>query len=141
MSKNLRIGELANRTGRTVHTIRWYESQGLILGVTRDQGGRRVYREDHISWLDLMERLRYTGMSIAQMREFTTLAKHGGATLKQRRALLARHEIRVQESIARSSEALALIRAKIEFYDEWISNGSRPAVEPRHRVRNGSRGA
>jgi len=39
----LRIGELALRTGRTVHAIRWYETQGLIPGVARDSGGRRLY--------------------------------------------------------------------------------------------------
>ena len=41
----LGIGELAARTGRTVHAIRWYEAQGLIPGVVRDPGGRRRYSE------------------------------------------------------------------------------------------------
>ena len=40
-----RIGTLATRSGRSIHTIRWYESQGLIPGVERDAGGRRVYVE------------------------------------------------------------------------------------------------
>ena len=46
----LRIGELAARAGRSVHAIRWYESQGLIPGVMRDAGGRRVYSESHPDW-------------------------------------------------------------------------------------------
>lgn len=133
--KTLHIGELSRRTGRTVHTIRWYETQGLVPGVTRDPGGRRVYKEHHVGWLDLMERLRYTGMSIAQMREYTGLVKQGSATLKQRRILLAAHETRMRETVARWSEAMTLIRAKIDFYDEWIINGIRPAVEPYLRVR------
>ena len=48
--RNLRIGELAARTGRSVHTIRWYERQGLIPGIVRDNGGRRVYHERHVGW-------------------------------------------------------------------------------------------
>lgn len=40
MSNNFRIGELAARTGRSIHAIRWYEAQGLIPGVARDSGGR-----------------------------------------------------------------------------------------------------
>jgi len=75
MRQHLRIGEMANRTGRSIHTIRWYETQGLIPDVVRDGGGRRVYSEHHIRWLDLMERLRCTGMSITQMREYTALAR------------------------------------------------------------------
>lgn len=61
MTQELRIGEVARRTGRSLHTIRWYESQGLIPGVRRDRAGHRVYSEHHVGWLDLMERLRRTG--------------------------------------------------------------------------------
>jgi DNA-binding transcriptional MerR regulator len=69
--QQLHIGDIASRTGRSVHTIRWYERQGLIPGVCRDGGGRRVYSDYHVGWLDLMERLRSTGMSIKVMREYT----------------------------------------------------------------------
>jgi DNA-binding transcriptional MerR regulator len=139
MQQPLRIGEIASRTGRSIHTIRWYETQGLIPGVVRDGGGRRVYSEYHIRWLDLMERLRRTGMSITQMREYTTLAKQGDAVLEQRRALLAGHQAQVRENIIRWTEALALIDAKIEFYDEWMDKGARPAIEPHRRLAKSKR--
>jgi DNA-binding transcriptional MerR regulator len=135
MPKELHIGDIANRTGRSIHTIRWYEAQGLIPGVGRDSGGRRVYTEYHIGWLDLMERLRFTGMSVAQMREYTTLVRKGDAVLEQRRAMLAAHRARAEETITRWTDALALIDAKIEFYDEWVSCGERPTVEPHRRLR------
>jgi DNA-binding transcriptional MerR regulator len=109
MSRELRIGEVASRTGRSIHTIRWYEAQGLIPGVIRDRGGRRVYSDFHVGWLDLMERLRGTGMSVKQMREYAALAKRGEATLNERHALLAAHQQRVQDNIQRWSQALALI--------------------------------
>src|SRR5688572_12846080 len=54
MSESLHIGRLAERTGRSVHAIRWYEAQGLVPGVVRDSGGRRVYTELHVNWLQLM---------------------------------------------------------------------------------------
>ncbi len=123
MPHSLHIGDVASRTGRSVHAIRWYEAQGLMPGVARDNGGRRVYSEHHVGWLDLMDRLRCTGMSIAQMREYTALVKQGSSTLKQRRALLAAHRARVQENIARWTEAQTLIDAKLEFYDEWVASG------------------
>lgn len=132
---NLKIGDVASRTGRSVHAIRWYEAQGLVPGVVRDAGGRRIYSEHHIGWLDLMDRLRCTGMSIAQLRHYTALVKQGSDTLKERRALLAAHRARVQENIAQWIEAQALIDAKIEFYDEWVAKGERPAIEPNRRVR------
>lgn len=77
-TETLRIGALSARTGRSVHTIRWYEAQGLIPGVARDAGGRRTYSEQHVGWLELMERLRRSGMSIAEMRRYTALVKQAG---------------------------------------------------------------
>ena len=131
----LHIGELAQRSGRSVHTIRWYEAQGLMPGVIRDRGRRRVYSDYHIGWLELMERLRLTGMSIRQLREYTTLVKQGSTTLRKRRALLAEHQRRVKAMIAKWTEALALVDAKIEFYDEWVAGGTRPTVSPQQRAR------
>ena len=129
-----RIGTLATRSGRSIHTIRWYETQGLIPGVARDTGGRRVYVEQHVGWLQLMERLRHTGMSIAEMREYTALVKAGRSTLQQRRDMLAAHRARVLEEIRRQRAALQLIDAKVGFYDEWIATGHRPKDDPNRRA-------
>jgi hypothetical protein len=52
---HLRIGELARLSGRSVHTIRWYEAQSLMPGAARDAGGRRVFSQAHVDWLELME--------------------------------------------------------------------------------------
>jgi DNA-binding transcriptional MerR regulator len=141
MPSDLHIGELAHRTGRSVHTIRWYEAQGLLLGVVRDGGGRRLYNERHVGWLDLMDRLRSTGMAIAQLREYTDLVRQGTVTLTKRRALLAAHRARVEENIQKWTEALELIDAKIEFYGEWAESGERPAIEPHKRARVPKRGS
>lgn len=133
MPENLRIGELAARTGRGIHAIRWYEAQGLIPGVVRDRGGRRVYSDLHLGWLELMERLRRTGMSIREMREYTALVKQGRSTLKQRQGLLAAHRARVEQTIEGWTAALRLIDSKIDFYGKWIATGRRPAIEPQAR--------
>jgi DNA-binding transcriptional MerR regulator len=129
MPESFRIGELAQRTGRSIHAIRWYEAQGLIPGVVRDSGGRRVYGELHLSWLDLMDRLRRTGMSIAEMRAYTALVKQGRATLKQRRDMLSAHRARVAETIAEWTLALQLLDGKIDFYGAWLTTGKRPKIE------------
>jgi DNA-binding transcriptional MerR regulator len=135
MSSNFLIGELSARSGRSIHTIRWYEAQGLIPGVVRDGGGRRNYTEQHVDWLDLMDRLRRTGMSVAEMRDYASLVKLGRSTLKQRQELLAAHRIKVKATIAELSLALKLIDSKIDFYGEWLHTGQRPKLIP--TLRNG----
>lgn len=127
-SKPIRIGELAARTGRSVHAIRWYEAQGLIPGVMRDAGGRRVYRERHLSWLELIDRLRLTGMSIAQMREYAGLVKQGRGTLPVQQDLLRAHRERVQANIEQWTAALRVLDHKIRLLDQWIETGVRPVA-------------
>jgi len=129
------IGELASRTARTVHAIRWYETQGLMPGVQRNGGGRRVYNEQHVDWLLLMERLRRTGMSIAEMRRYTALVMQGKATLGARRDMLAAHRARVLSTIEEWSEALSLLDGKLDFYGDWLASGHRPKTGPSARVK------
>jgi DNA-binding transcriptional MerR regulator len=127
MASDLSIGELAARTGRSVHAIRWYEAQGLIPRVMRDNGGRRIYNQRHVSWLELVDRLRRTGMSIAQIREYADLVKQGTRTLRQQQRLLAVHRGRIKKAIAEWTAALKLIDHKIDFYGEWLISGRKPA--------------
>jgi DNA-binding transcriptional MerR regulator len=121
----IRIGELAERTGRSVHTIRWYEEQGLLPPVPR-LGAHRIYSNRHVEWLELMERLRASGMSVAELRRYTAYAQRGGAALEQTREVLRAHRKRVEESIAQWQRALELIDGKIDFYTRWIEDGVRP---------------
>ncbi len=129
-SKPLRIGEVAARTGRSVHAIRWYETQGLIPGVSRDAGGRRSYRERHLDWLLLIDRLRLTGMSIAQIREYAKLVTQGRGTIKHQAELLRQHREQVLTSIEEWKRAIKLLDSKIGFLEEWAASGQRPPREP-----------
>ena len=126
MARPFGIGWLAAKAGRSVHTIRWYERQGLLPGVTRDAAGRRVYLSEHVQWLALMDRLRFTGMSIAEMRRYTALVVQGRRTLNERREMLTAHRARVTETITQWKQALRLIDNKIDFYGEWLATGHRP---------------
>jgi DNA-binding transcriptional MerR regulator len=121
----IRIGELAARTGRSVHTIRWYEQQGLLPPVPR-LGAQRVYSNRHVEWLELMERLRASGMTVAELRRYTSLAQRGPSALEATRALLLAHRERVDARIAEWKRARSLIDAKIAFYTQWIEEGRRP---------------
>lgn len=127
----LRIGELARLSGRSVHTIRWYEAQSLMPGAARDAGGRRVFSQAHVDWLELMERLRRSGMSIRQMQAYARQVREGKKTLAARQALLREHRVRVEEQVEQLKGALALIDRKVALYDKWIRKhgpGDTPAL-------------
>ncbi len=126
ISTRLLIGQFVALTGYSVHTVRWYEAQGLLPRVPRDGGGRRVYSQRHVSWIALMDKLRRSGMSIAQLRDYTRLAQQGGSTLIPTRSMLQEHRTIVEEKILEWQQALVLIDEKIDFYSQWIETGHRP---------------
>ena len=113
---SMAIGEVATATGLSVHSLRYYESEGLIPQVARDSAGHRRYRVEHVRWLGLLERLRVSGMSIARMREYVELAVGGHATVLARKHLLETHEADLRERISELEDCLAIVRAKIDLY-------------------------
>lgn len=135
MTPRLGIGALARATGRSIHAIRWYERMGLIPGVERAAGGRRLYRPDHVDWLGFLDRLQFTGLSIREMQAYARLVPLGRASVGERRDLLRRHRGEVAARLAELTDALALIDWKIGFYGEWDACGRRPAETGRPPVR------
>jgi DNA-binding transcriptional MerR regulator len=117
----LRIGELARLSGRSVHTIRWYEAQRLMPGAARDAGGRRVFSQAHVQWLGLLGRLRASGMSVRDMQAYARLVRQGKATLADCREMLLQHRIKVQQRADELNEAMALVDHKIALYDKWLA--------------------
>lgn len=52
------IGEVAERTGLSLRTIRYYEEMGLVVPSGRTAGGFRLYTDEDIDRLRLVMRLK-----------------------------------------------------------------------------------
>ena len=58
------IQQVAQKTGLSIHTLRYYEKVGLLAPIQRGKNGHRQYSIEDIIWLEFLVRLRETGMSI-----------------------------------------------------------------------------
>lgn len=67
--RTMQIGELAERTGMSVRTLRHYDDIGLLRPSTRSEGGFRLYTADDESRLLLIRRMKPLGYSLEQMGE------------------------------------------------------------------------
>lgn len=114
----MHIGELARATGQSIDTLRWYEKQGLIRAPLRDHGGRRVYPPETPAWVDFLVRLRATGMSVAEVRDYARLRDAGNGTTRERRSRLERHRAAVLDRIATLEESVAILDRQIAAYRE-----------------------
>lgn len=68
MSDQLKIGELARRTGCLVETIRFYEQEGLLPAPARSQGNYRMYGDAHVERLLFIRHCRSLDMTLAEIR-------------------------------------------------------------------------
>ena len=119
---DLSIGEVAERTGLSVHALRFYEREGILANpVRRDGGGRRVYGADDVEWLRLCILLRASGMPVPSIRRYTDLVRHGDGNESERLALLRQHEERVVSQIDELNRCLDVIRYKVAVYEDYLA--------------------
>ncbi len=118
MDETLSIQEMAEHTGLTAHTLRYYERIGLIQPVDRASSGHRRYSESDIGWVEFLKRLRATGMPIREMQTYAGLLWQGDQTVEERRKLLERHRARVMQRVEELTDYLAVLDMKISHYKE-----------------------
>ena len=125
----LSIGQVSEATGLSVHALRFFEREGLFLRpIPRSAGGRRLYAPADVEWLILCNRLRDSGMPIADLRRFAELVRSGPGNEPERLALLEEHERAVEARIAELTASLAVIHAKVVTYRGHLRDGTAAGV-------------
>ncbi len=111
------IGEVAQRTGLTQRTLRFYEERGLVTPADRMEGGFRLYSEADIGRVEMIKQLQgllgFTLAEIKEMVEAEELRAQIRATFRPDRDLPERRE-RVEQVIVAVRRQLEVVGPKIE---------------------------
>jgi len=119
----LSIGQVAERTGLSVHALRFYEREGILVHpVRRNGGGQRVYTEDDVDWLTVCVILRASGMPLPAIRRYTELVGAGPGNEAERLGLLREHRKRVTTQIDALTRSLDLVNYKVGVYEDIIGD-------------------
>ena len=115
------IAEAAERSGLTSHTLRYYERDGLMLfPVERSSTGHRRYTDRDLTWIELVTRLRATGMPIRDVRRYADLVRAGAGNEQERLELLRDHRRAVLDQLAEVQDHLGAIDRKIGIYVDHL---------------------
>lgn len=123
------ISALSRKTGLSVHTLRFYEKEGIIRHVERTASGRRVYGEDSIGCLIGALCMKQARLTLAQIKDFFDLTVRGSETLPHRHEMLleARHNlIDLQENLAKSLKLVDFFIEGTGAAMEAVKNGENP---------------
>ena len=149
----LQIGEVAERTGLTQRTLRFYEEKGLLKPPTRMEGGFRLYSEADVQRLERIKRLQQLlGFSLAEIKEMVDAGEvkvqlraeyRPESALPEKKAQLLRAiEVtqRQYDLIRQKVDALADMRSKLEerlaTFRTWMDQIDRSlAAESKSKTR------
>ncbi|MFI1238252.1 MerR family transcriptional regulator [Nocardia salmonicida] len=126
------IGQVAQRSGLSRDTLRWYERIGLMGYIGRDHTGNRRFSDRDLEWLALIARLRLTGMPVADMIRYAELVRAGEQTYPDRLEMFRQTRSDVLDKIAELQQTVAVLDYKIAIY-EGRSDVVRPATITVHK--------
>lgn len=118
------IGQVAQKTGLTTHTLRYYEKEGLLPFVRKNSSGLRVFSDNDLGWLAMIECLKETGMPLKGIKQYIDWFEEGDSTLPQRLEMFRSQKEKIEGQIALFQKHLAKIEYKISLYQEAVRLGS-----------------
>ncbi len=110
--RTMHIGELAERTGLSLRTLRHYDEVGLVKASGRTDGGFRVYTETDYERLMLIRRMKPLGFSLEEMADLLSVVDDGESATDASQAL--------DQFVAQAIERREKLREQIAMADEFI---------------------
>lgn len=117
----LQIGEVAERTGVTQRTLRFYEEKGLLKPPTRMEGGFRLYSEEDVKRVNKIRRLQdLLGISLADIKEMVEAEEVLREIRREYRpeAALAEKRRQLERAIEVTQAQFAIVKQKTEHLRE-----------------------
>lgn len=117
-TNTMHIGQLAERTGLSLRTIRHYDDVGLLPASARTDGGFRVYSEDDFGRLMIIKQMKPLGFSLEEMAEILGLLEEepGGPERAGRLAEIleqaALQRAKMARNLAQADDFIAMLRGQ-----------------------------
>lgn len=114
----LKVGELAQRSGLTVRTLHHFDQIGLLKPSARSSSGYRLYGRDDVARLHAIQALRHLGLPLKQI---ATMLAGGGEALP---LIVARQIRALDHEIAQASA----LRDRLALLVDKFSAGGQPEI-------------
>lgn len=118
VSATMHIGELAEKTGLSLRTIRHYDEVGLLKPSGRTEGGFRLYTPEDFTRLMLIRRMKPLGFSLEEMTELLRIID----TLSRRKREADNEAVRIEldHFIDEAQQRRAKLEEQLAMADEFL---------------------
>ncbi len=122
------IKEIADMMNVTTATIRYWDGEGLLPNVKRENG-RRVFEDKDFKWLRVLNCMKNINMPIKKIKEYIELAQKGDSTLQARYEIILEQKQFIQNQIKDLNTCLKEFEYKEWYYKTAINAGTEKVVE------------
>lgn len=123
------IGQVSKMLNIPATTLRYYDSYGLFPSIKRNAGKRRIFTENEIEILKIVECLKISGMEMKDIKTFLLWCNEGDKSLQNRRDMFYERKEAVTEQIKKLRHTLDVIEYKCWYYDTAVEHKSEKYVE------------
>lgn len=117
------INDVAEICDLSAYTIRFYDKEGLLPFITRNNTGNRQFSENDLEMIKLICCLKNSGMQIKDIKKYIDLFMMGDSTASMRKQMMIDHRKSVIKQISDLKKQLNIIELKIAFYESY--NGAK----------------
>lgn len=118
------IGQVADKLNISTYTLRYYDKEGLLPFVDRNESGRRIFKDADFNYLETISCLKEAGLPVKQITSFIELCLAGDRTLDERYEFLAEQETNLEEKMATLQHTMDFLRWKKWYYKRALAAGT-----------------
>ncbi len=122
------IKDISEKFNLSISTIRYYDKEGLLKNIKRENGIRK-FTDNDINTIFYIECLKKSGMQIKEIKQFLDYASKGDSTLQNRLDMIVTQREKVESEIIELQKVLKLLKYKTWYYTKAVELNSENKVK------------
>ena len=127
------IKEVAEKTGVSEHTLRFWAKSGFFPFIKRNENNIRLFSEDDLGWVRIVKCLRSVGTENKSIKRYIDLCIIGDSTIPERYEIIKNTKIKALQQMENLQKQLDLLDYKENFYQNLIKNNLKDSWNPMNK--------
>ncbi len=123
------IKEMSELTNLPASTLRYYDSQGLLPSLSRNENNVRVFGDEDYRTIKLISCLKKSGLSIKDIKNFMELTVQGDKALNERLNIFRKRRDTLKKELEDLQEILNVMEYKCWYYEQACAAGTEAVMK------------
>ena len=126
---NYTIKNISELTGLPASTLRYYDKQGLLPNLKRNEHNIRIFTDEDCEFLKIVDCLKRSGLTIKDIKNFVDLVDKGDSALIERKKIFEKRRKVLQNELKKLQEVMNIIEYKCWYYEKACEKGTESGMK------------